>query len=332
MVVLRVLKYLVVALVALAALVAVGFLLGVFGIPELTSIDNEFGDVNESTTEIRTNVSVDNPNPIGLSLGGLRIDYTIGMNDVAMANGTKQGLSIGTGNSTLGFRTYLDNGKIPNWWYRHVDRGERTSVVVDADVSHSAFGSTSFQQTETIETDILSAIDSTETREINADRPLVDDPILYLNETTGSFGDDVTPQRTPIGLDFTVYNPKVYPYAITEIGYTIEMNNVTVGNGSSGGDQVLAPRETSTIEANTAIRNQRLDRWWVTHLQNDEVTDLYIDFYVVVDPELPGAEPVRIDTEAFDYRTTIETDMLGSSDSGGNGSAGNASAAVAPAT
>lgn len=319
MVVLRVLKYLVVALVALAALVAIGFLLGVFGVPELTSIDNQFGDVNNSTTEIRTNVTVDNPNPVGVSLGGLRVDYTIEMNDVAMANGTKEGLSIGTGNSRLGFATYLDNAKIPRWWYRHVDRGERTNVVVDADVSHSTFGSTDFQRRDSIETDIVSAFDSTETREINADRPFVEDPVLYLNETAGSFGDGVTPEQTPLDLDFTVYNPKAYPYAITEIGYTIEMNDVTVGNGSTRDEQVLAPQSTSTIEAQTVIQNENLDRWWVTHLENNEVTDLYIDFYVVVDPDVPGVDPVRIDSDQFDYRTTIETDLLGSGDSNGSG-------------
>jgi LEA14-like dessication related protein len=325
MVVLKILKYLVITLVALVALVAIGFFLGVFGVPQLNGIDNEFGTVNETQTEIRTDVSIHNPNPIGLSVGGLNIDYTIGMNEIRMANGTKQGLSLGTGNSSLQFVTYLDNGKIPEWWYTHIRNGERTNVGVNATVSHGALGSAPpITQSETIETDILSAFDSTETREINADRALVDDPVLYLNETAGEYGENLTPQQTPIDLGFTVYNPKAYPYAVTEIGYNITMNGIPVGDGTTTEEQVLAPRTESTLTAETILRNERLDQWWVSHLNNDEVTDLRIDFYVVVDPDIQGVDPVRIDSDELDYQTTIETNILGQgADTSGNTSTSN---------
>jgi LEA14-like dessication related protein len=320
MVVLRVLKYLVFALLALVALVAIGFFLGVFGVPQLNGIDNEFGTVNETSTEIQTNVSIYNPNPIGLSVGGLSVDYAVGMNGIEMATGEKQGLGIGTGNSSLRFVTYLDNTKIPEWWYTHVDNGEQTNVAVNATVSHGTLGSAPpITQSETVETDILSAFDSTETRAVNADQPLVDDPVLYLNETAGEYGSNLSREQTPIDLSFRMYNPKRYPYAITEIGYTIEMNDIQVGEGSTSEEQVLAPRSESTVEAATSIQNGRLDQWWVSHLQNEEVTELYIDFYVVVDPDIPGASPVRLDSEELDYQTTIETDILGSQ---GNSSAG----------
>lgn len=314
MVALKGLKYLAGGALALVVLVVIGFFLGVFGIPQLSGVDNEFGTVNETQTEIRSSISVRNPNPFGATFGGVTVDYTVSMNEIAMANGTKEGVSIGTGNSTIQFVTYLDNTKIPRWWYTHIRNGERTAVGINATVSHGMLGSSPpITQSQTIETDLLSAFNSTEPREIDANRPLIDDPVLYVNETAGTFGDDLTRQETPLNLDFTVYNPKIYPYAVTEIGYTVEMNDITVGEGSTTDEQILAPRSESTLTAATVIQNDRLDQWWVSHLRNDEVTDLTIDFYIVVDPDTPGIDPIRIDADALDYQTTIETDIFGDS-------------------
>jgi LEA14-like dessication related protein len=316
--------------VTLAVLLAIGFFLGVFGIPQLNSVDNEFGTVNETTTEIETSVNIYNPNPIGVSFGGLQVNYTVNMNDIPMANGQKKGLSIATGNSSLGFTTYLDNTRIPEWWYTHIRNGERTDLTIDAQVSHSALGGTDFQQGRTVETDILSAFDSTETREVDANAALVEDPVLYINETEGSYGTNVTRERTPIDLDFTVYNPKRVPYTVTEVGYTINMNNITVGEGATQSERILPPQEETSLVANTAIDNSKLDQWWVSHLQNGETTDLYIDFYVQVDPGV--GEPIRLDSEELDYRTTIETNILGSGGTNASAGSSGASGSVAAAT
>ncbi|MEA5408811.1 LEA type 2 family protein [Haloarculaceae archaeon H-GB2-1] len=151
---------------------------------------------------------------------------------------------------------------------------------------------------------------------MNAGAPLVSDPVLYVNETRGSWGEDVTRQQTPIDVAFDVYNPKVYPYAVSEIGYTIRMNGIPVGNGTTEDPATLTPKETTTIETTTTIDNDRLDEWWVSHLQQNQVTHLEIDFYAVVDPKDAAVlgdsvEPFRIDLESVDYETTIETDIFG---------------------
>ncbi|MEA5387342.1 LEA type 2 family protein [Haloarculaceae archaeon H-GB11] len=151
---------------------------------------------------------------------------------------------------------------------------------------------------------------------MNAGAPLVSDPVLYVNETRGSWGEEVTRQQTPIDVAFDVYNPKVYPYAVSEIGYTIRMNGIPVGNGTTEDPATLTPKETTTIETTTTIDNDRLDEWWVSHLQQNQVTHLEIDFYAVVDPKDAGVlgdsvEPFRIDLESVDYETTIETDIFG---------------------
>lgn len=293
-----------------------GLSLGLLGAPSVGSVHNSFGDVTDETTEIRTELVVRNPNPVGVNLGGVSVDYDVTMNDVAMANGTKEGVSVGTGNSTVEFGTRMDNDKIPAWWVSHVRNDEETDLRVDATVQSSTLGrSVEAPPVEReISTDVISQFNTTDPRPIEADQPLVSDPVGYVNETSARWG-EVTSSETPIDMRFTVYNAKALPMAVTEIGYAITMNDVAVGNGSSETGYVIEGRSTETIETTTAIRNGKLDQWWVSHLENDQVTELRIDFYAEL--EL-GGETVRVPLDELTYRETIETDLFGSkADSGG---------------
>ena len=315
-------KYAGLALGAVVVVVVLAFLLGVVGVPQVETIDNEFGAVNDSTTEIRTSITVNNPNPIAISLGGLTIDYAVDMNDVRMATGQKEGLSLGTGSSSVDLVTYLNNSKIPAWWYTHIQRGERSDLVVDADVRSNTVGSHEFTTNKSIRTNILGAFNSSETRPINASSDLVSDPVLYLDGTNATYGPDLTPQRTPLDLSFRVFNPKPHPYVVTKVGYTIYMNNITVGEGESARNTVIPPRPgTETIRATTTIRNQHLDEWWVSHIRNNQRTDLYVDVDIVVEADVPGSPSIPVDSDRLDYRETIETDIFGTKNgtSGGSG-------------
>lgn len=325
----RALKYLAIAIAAFIGLVVVGFLLGFFGVPEVDSIENEFGTVNNSTTEVNTDITVRNPNPIGVSLGGLTIDYVVNMNEVEMASGTKEGIAIDSGKSSIQLRTYLQNGQIPEWWYTHVSNGEQTTVNINADVSHSTFGGTTVQQNKSIETDILSAFNSTQQRPVDANAPAISDPVLYINETQGTYADNVTRQQTPLDMQFTMYNPKVFPYVVTRVGYDIYMNNISVGNGTTDRNTAIPPRGTQAITAETVIENDKLDQWWVSHVKNKQQTELYVDMYMVIKPNrervpLDRAPAIRLDSDELDYRTTIETDIFGSKEDGASDTGGSA--------
>jgi LEA14-like dessication related protein len=314
----RLLKLFGVALVGLILLVGLGFLLGVFGVPAVDGVENRFAAVNDSTTTINSTVDVSNPNPIDLALGGLGIAYAIDMNDVTMATGGRQGIDIGTGNASLAFRTHLVNDRIPDWWYTHVANDEVTEVLVDVTLSHGFLGGGGFEvaQEETVETDVLGQFNSTETRRIDADAPGVSDPVLYLNETGGWYGANLSERRTPIEMAFTVYNPKPYPYAVSEFGYEIRMNGIAVGEGASSRAYEIPGGTARTIRATTVLRNERLDDWWVSHLERDQVTNLTVDTYVIVDPDATGVlgetlPEIRVDSDELDYETVIETDIFG---------------------
>lgn len=306
------LRILLTVVLSLGVVVAGGFSLGVLGTPSVVGVQNQFGNVTDETTEIRTDLVVNNPNPIGVNLGSVSVSYNVTMNDVAMANGTKEGVSVDTGNSTVAFETRMANDRIPAWWVSHVRNGEQTTVRVDAAVRSGTLGRT-FQAPPVkrqVSTDIISQFNSSETRPINASQPVVSDPVAYVNETSARWG-TVSDEKTPIDMRFVVYNPKTMPLAVSEIGYTITMNNITVGNGTSDRGHVIEGHTSETIRTTTAIRNQKLDEWWVSHLENGQVTNLRIDFYAKMEF---GGETFRVPLDDMTYTETIETDIFGTKD------------------
>lgn len=299
--------------VLLVGIVVVAFVTGVLGVPSVTGVENRFGGVNESTTVIESDLHVRNPNPIGVQLGGVIIDYAVTMNGITMATGAKSGLTVTRGNSTVPFTTYMANSKIPAWWSSHIRNGERTTLAVNADIRSSLLGTSvdAPRITRSIDTDILEAFntDYDPPKEINVDKePVVRDPVLVVTSTGGSWG-AVTEAETQIELSLTLRNPKPYPIHITKIGYDIGMNDVSVGAGSTDHSYTIPPESSRTIETTIVIENQHLDQWWVTHLQRNQVTAMTIDFYVVVDLSEVGAGSIRIPLDTMEQ--TIETDFFG---------------------
>jgi LEA14-like dessication related protein len=294
--------------VGLVGLVVAAYLLGFLGVPSVTGVENRFGETNESTTVIETELGVQNPNPVGTGFLDVSAEYEVAMNNITMATGERSGIDVAPGQSTVTTRSSLENEKIPQWWASHIRRGEQTDVRIDASIRSGLVGrSFAVPQQRTIDTDLLSSFNSTETREVNANRPLVDDPVLYVNRTAGQWG-EVTNESTPIVLDFYVYNPKSYAIPISQIEYAVNMNNITVGEGTNTREYVLEPGEVTQVRTVTTIDNSNLDEWWVSHLQRDQVTDLRIDFSVTTEI---GGTSIQIPMDRFTYTETIETDIFG---------------------
>ncbi|SEO76719.1 LEA14-like dessication related protein [Halogranum amylolyticum] len=262
--------------------------LGVVGTPSVTRVENRFGSVNETATVVESDLQVSNPNPLGVTLGGLSVDYAVSMNDVEMAHGKKASVDIERGNSTLPFATTM-----------RVDANIHSSLV------DRSFGAPQVERS--VETDIISEFNSTETRPVNADAALISDPVLYVNETSARWG-TVNESATPIAMEFTMYNPKSYPIPISEVGYTVTMNDITVGNGTSAQSYVVPARSERTVETRTTIENPTLDEWWVSHLEANQRTDLEIDFYAKIDV---SGETVRVPLDELTYTETVETDLFG---------------------
>ena len=319
------LKVIATVLGLLAFTVGGSYAVGLIGTPSVTGVENRFGDVSDSTTTIESDLLVSNPNPIGVNLGGTTAEYTVTMNGIEMAHGVKEGVSIPKGASSLHFSTAMENGKIPAWWTSHIRNGEHTDLAVDANV-HSSLLGRSFgapKVKRSVDTDIIGEFNSSERRPINVSQPLVSDPVAYIERTNATWG-EVTEEETPIRMEFTIYNPKSVPITVTEVGYDLRMNDVRMGRGASERTHVIPAGGTKTVETTTVIRNKHLDEWWVSHLRNDQVTNLRIDFYARVDLSAVGAGSVRIPLEGLTYEKRIETDLFGTKNAtAGNGTATN---------
>ena len=317
----------VIALVAVVVVAGGAFAGGVLGAPTVAGVENRFAGVNETTTTVRTDLAVDNPNPVGVSLGGVTAEYAVEMNGVRLAEGAKEGVSVGRGTTNVPFTSHVSNERIPAWWVSHVRNGEHTELTVDATVRSDAvnrsFGAPTV--TRDVDTDIISEFNSTETRPVNANRAFVSDPVLYVNRTTAEWG-NVTESTTPVRLAFTVYNPKSYPVAVSELGYDVTMNDVDVGEGATESGYVIPPRTAETVETTVRIDNDRIDEWWVTHLERNQRTDLRIEFYANL--RAGDGPTVRVPLDALTYTETIETDIFGNKNE--TGGAGAASPTAAP--
>jgi LEA14-like dessication related protein len=295
--------------VVLASGVAVA--VGAVGVPAVTDFQNEFAGVNDSTTIVASTIEVSNPNPIGAGFLGVSGEYAISMNDVHLANGSTGDVAMPPGNSTVDLRTYLANDRIPAWWVSHVQRGEQTTVRVKATVESDLLGrSVPVERTRSVETDMLSSFNSTETRAVNSSSVFVDDPMLYINETRAHWG-EVSQERTGIVVDMYVYNPKEYAIPVSKLNYTIDMNAVRVGAGENTDENLLTPKEVTRVRTVTYIKNDNLDEWWVTHVERDQVTDVVVDFAATV--EVAGTE-IAIPLEGATHQETIETDVFGTKD------------------
>ncbi|WP_435073514.1 LEA type 2 family protein [Halorubrum sp. HHNYT27] len=301
-----------VALLVVVGTVGGAFAAGAIGVPSVADMDNSFGNVTNETTTVETDLVISNPNPVGVGLDGVSVNYTIAMNDIRMAQGGRDGVTVSTGNATIPLETDLQNDAIPPWWVSHIRNGERTRVDIGASVTSDLLGQTvDFSRSREIQTDLLGEFNSDETRPVNADSALTDDPILYVNETRGEWG-SVSESETPIDMTFTVYNPNLEPYAITEIGYDVTMNGIEMASGNTAEGYVIPSRSTETIEFTTDLQNRHLDEWWVTHLDEEvhghQVSDLTIEFYAVV--ELPSGGEITVPLDALTYEETIETDIF----------------------
>ncbi|MEF8856683.1 MAG: LEA type 2 family protein, partial [Haloplanus sp.] len=210
-----------VAVVAVVVLAGIAFF--VLSQPSVAGIDNRFGEVNETATVIESDLAVQNPNPLGATFGGLTVDYAIDMNGIRMATGTKEGVAIEQGRSTVRMRTVLDNERIPTWWVSHIRNDERTTLAVNADVHSSGLGA-SFgapEVTRPIETDIISAFNATENRPVG-ESP-TGGPVLVIRETSAQWG-NVSASETNIDMRFVVHNPNSYPVPVSELSYCATMN------------------------------------------------------------------------------------------------------------
>jgi LEA14-like dessication related protein len=298
-----------VAIVLIGATVAYGLV--ALDRPQVESVDNEWGTVTSERTEVETRIGIENPRLLRVGDAAADVSYTVSLNDVEVASERKRRVDVAGDEANISASTWIDNDDVPAWWASHIRRNETTTVRVEPDVVVEYAGlrlpASEWTRTRTVRTDLLEPLQLTERREFRVGGQ----PVLVVNETDAQWG-NATIDRTPINASATVTNPTRIPIPITELEYTVRLNDIPVGQGAAGEQLLLEPGRTRTIEANATIDTDRLDEWWVTHRRNDGTSTLTVDFTATV--EYAGLEQ-RLPLDFLSYNRTFRTDLLGSSDS-----------------
>jgi len=291
------------AVVVGALLVASVVVAVTFEGPRVEGTESEFAAVEQNESTVDTQIVLRNPNGVAVP-GGVGLDYTVFLNDVAVAHGTERNVGIGPGQNTIETTATFDNRMIPAWWITHINNDERSVMSTEADVGLAGLpvGPTLSVERREVETDLLGPL-ATE----NASRIAVGEAdLLVVGNQTGRWG-EADGERTPLVVSSAMENVHDRPVEIAGTEYEIRMNGVVVGAGETDDGITLQPGESATYDVEAAIDTPRMQRWWVTHLRNDESTDLRVEVYAVA--EVDG-ERKRLPLTIYERRAAFETDFL----------------------
>lgn len=304
-----------VAFVLIVATVAYGVL--AVDRPQIESVENEWGTVTNERTEVETRIGVDNPLVLRVGDAAADVSYTVSVNDIEIATERENRVRLAGDESTVTLSTWIDNDEIPTWWASHINENETTTVRVEPDVVVEYAGirlpADEWTRTRTVQTDLLEPLQTNQSQRFRA----YDRTVFVVEETDAQWG-NATANRTPINASATVTNPTRIPVPITEIGYTIQLNGIVVGQGVAAQQTVIAPGSTQTIEASATINNSELDDWWVTHLRNGETSNLTVDFNATL---AYGGIQREVPLDFLSYDRTFQTNLFEAADSRANESA-----------
>ncbi|MFB6138980.1 MAG: LEA type 2 family protein [Halosimplex sp.] len=340
-----------VVLVALVGVLVVLYLLGIIGAPSAGLVDRgDWGEVTDERTEIVTTVWIDNPNPVGVSLGDtVTADYDIALDDVVLAEGTKSDIEVPRGNSTEQLSTDVINDRLADWWVAYVRADETVSVDANA--------------TLRVNTPIAASYDVHRDRTmLNESTPVIDALSASVNETSGTYtesvdagevGDDllgdtalsgsdtvtvgyevergwatwgaVDESETTVVFHMLVHNPGDVPVPASPdgVGVSIDMNDVrtfeaesgALSTGSAGGDAVIPPGETREVTYRVTMDNGKVDDWFTSHVRADrgpgvEATAVSAQFQVVFENPATGGD-IRLPRDSpVTYDCSFRTAIL----------------------
>ncbi len=315
-----------VAVVLLVLVLAVGYLALTFQPPDATVEDEgEWGDVNESSTEVVTTIQVENNNDYAISLGNnVGAQYYLYFNDVRVATGEKRGVSLPQGESEIELRTYIENEQLVPWWAEFVRDNETiemdTTVVADASFVGQSFSRNFSLEQRTMLEDRTPIINSFSSAASEAEgRYTVDagaDEVGYVVERGYAEWAEVEDDQTTVLFKFEITNPSdTVPIPAEPDGFraNIQMNGVNLMNASGdefetrSSTEMIQPGETRTVVYAVQMDNEKIDDWFRTHVRNDEVTDVEVNFQMQFDVQ---GERFAVPPGGATYECELQTGML----------------------
>lgn len=290
-------------LLSLALLVGVLYVAGVIGIPDAGLEDNSWGEVTEEHIGVVTAVWIDNPNP-GISTDRIAVDYLLAMNDVRLAEGNHEGLEVPAGNATTEVETDILHQQITEWWVTHIEADEVSDLAIAANVSADlgpASPSPTVTHEDTVETELERMIAESlgemegehELSPVSVSDGVVEEvvePTVVVEDTDAAWG-TVTRNRTEVFLTFEVHNPNAYPLPTPALTGDMVFNGVGVADWQanevelldSAYDTTIPPRSTREITFVANLDNDNVTRWFATHVDNEERSDVNVTAQLALD-------------------------------------------------
>ncbi|ADB57554.1 LEA type 2 family protein [Archaeoglobus profundus] len=272
------------------------------GKPKIEKIVNRWGNVTEDYTEIVTEITVYNPNPIPIPIKDVLTE--VYLNGIKVGEGKSLQSEIKpSSESKIVISTKIDNDYIPKWWVSHIKNRE-TSVldvkgylVFDLKITtfkfelpgiHSEFKTDFLGELSSSSQSFRLGIYSVEIESVKAHWGKVDDNV------------------TEIIAVAKVRNDNLIPLLFTRMHYVIKANGIVIGEGYSNVSTVISPKSTAEVPMVLTIETPKLKDWWVNHIRNGERTKLE----VLIDPfvEIGGK---KFEFSLAKMETTIQTKLLG---------------------
>lgn len=259
--------------VALLVMVPIGSFY-IFVGPEFEiSITQSWGLVTNETTEIRTVIAVNNPTPLARSLK--KIEFDLYINDLKIASEvSEKSIEVKpNGKEEISFTSYLNNSKIPDLWITYLNQGSLFNVKLTGNITFSSKIreiTCPIGYETSAHTNLLELLNLQEPKDIRVGPTTVTLKSLTLNWS------EVTTAQTEINNLAIIYNPNSYPITITKINYTVEMNDVKMGEGTSYNPIALEAKTHSNLSFTAVLNNAVLNEWWTTHLRNDQITRIVL--------------------------------------------------------
>lgn len=293
------------AVVVLAGLASAGYVATSFERPTVENSEYGFGEVTNNTTEIDTEIVVDNPNPVSVP-GVIDLGYTAKLNDVVLASGHQSGVGLASGTNTISLSTEMQNERIAYWWITHVNNGEQSTLSVSANVGAAGFSREIPVKKDTIETDILGGFTADESRTVT----IQDDEFLRISDQTATWG-TADNQTTPLTFSSTIENVHDYRVSLQGVQYTVTMNDVELGNNTVETGLDVDPGQRDELNVTVALDSPKMADWWANHVRDNESSNLSVSMYGIVEQD---GERKRVPLRLYNERLRLDTDILG----GGN--------------
>lgn len=254
-------------------------------LPELRGVQQRWTPTGAETTEMSATATVFNPNDADAPLTRLlRLDlgYEVSANDVTLASGTRTGVEVPPGESTLAVAESVPGERIQRWWVSHVNAGEETTrrvtETVTADVGFTTLTVRDRTAERTVETSMLAGVRTNDPQRVTSHGRTV-----FVVEYVDAWWKEATMKSTPFHTVVGLRNPSARPVTVTEVTYEVRMNGVEMAVDSVPKSTVVDPGERETVGQTVRLQTGKVDDWWVTHLENGQRTDVEVVYRVTVE-------------------------------------------------